>query len=171
MKMNREEAKDILNFDTGQLILIDKLHSTAYYDNLECIRAFAEGKNIEVEDYDGKWKINPDPGFYRANEYRIQKQMRRINGFEVPMGLKEISTPTRNTFYVAVPASRTFFTAFGISSLDTVALERGLVFDNKEDAIATAKAMLGIDPYLVKVEVEFPDDDRPSHTHIGANHE
>lgn len=75
-------------------------------------------------------------------------QTRIINGFEVPAPVAEPPKPGCE-FYVAEP-SRTSFWSWSNWSGDERELEwlsRGLVFLSKEDAIATAKAMLGIDPY------------------------
>ncbi len=74
---------------------------------------------------------------------------RIINGFEVPApeteGLRQgvmycISVPTNKGFYCECEW-------VGDLEFDFLLLERGLVFLTKEDAIANAKAMLGIDPY------------------------
>ena len=74
---------------------------------------------------------------------------RIINGFEVPApeteGLNE-----RESYYTPVFNNNCFYReekwAEG-SLFDLRSLERGIVFLSAEDAIANAKAMLGIDPY------------------------
>lgn len=74
---------------------------------------------------------------------------RIINGFEVPA--PETKAPSGNTvYYVSIPHISKYHGAnlWG-NEKDQVeyCLKRGLVFLNKEDAIANAKAMLGINPY------------------------
>lgn len=74
---------------------------------------------------------------------------RIINGFEVPAPEKQAlyggdeyyaSSIHDNEYYIKVRWNIR-------GSWDERALSRGLVFLNKEDAIANAKAMIGIDPY------------------------
>lgn len=74
-------------------------------------------------------------------------ETRIINGFEVPAPeINELECDT--DFYLASPITEQLY--MGIiwvgNRTDKFMLNRGLVFLNKEDAIATAKAMLGIDP-------------------------
>ena len=74
---------------------------------------------------------------------------RAINGFKVPApeteGLNE-----REAYYTPVFNNNCFYREekWAKDSLfDLLLLKRGIVFLNAEDAIANAKAMLGIDPY------------------------
>lgn len=71
---------------------------------------------------------------------------RIINGFEVPA--PEVEVPERD-YYLASTIDKYFhrFLSWCDDEMDKLWLKRGLVFLNKEDAIANAKAMLGIDPY------------------------
>ena len=74
---------------------------------------------------------------------------RIINGFEVPA--PEIKEPEFGTkYYLASTLNEYFFAEYCTwdgERFEACWLERGLIFLNKEDAIANAKAMLGIDPY------------------------
>ena len=74
-------------------------------------------------------------------------EIRDINGFEVPLPEKE--APSYETeYYVPFPTSLYFYDErhWYDDTFDERVLERGLVFLNQEDAIATAEAMLGIYP-------------------------
>lgn len=77
------------------------------------------------------------------------KPTRIINGFEVPAP-ETGELNERVAYYTPVFNNNCFYReekwAAG-SVFDLRLLKRGLVFLTKEDAIATAKAMLGIDPY------------------------
>ena len=74
---------------------------------------------------------------------------RVINGFEVPA--PETEELRQGVMYcISVPTNKGFYCEcewVGDLEFDFLLLERGLVFLTKEDAIANAKAMLGIDPY------------------------
>lgn len=71
-----------------------------------------------------------------------------INGFEVPAPVVE--EPNEGDMYFTANILEAEFyeeERWSVGSYDLRLLERGLVFLNKEDAIANAKAMLGINPY------------------------
>lgn len=73
---------------------------------------------------------------------------RTINGFEVPAPETE-GFNNLTDYYLASPTSEKFFLLLELwidAPLDKLWLKRGLVFLDKEDAIANAKAMLCIDP-------------------------
>lgn len=71
-----------------------------------------------------------------------------INGFEVPA---PVATRPEKFDYYYVPSIQDdhFYFRFiwAGDPVDKECLERGLVFLTKEDAVAVAKAMLGINPY------------------------
>lgn len=74
---------------------------------------------------------------------------RIINGFEVPAPETEEPKEGNSYFYPEI-FSEEFYDEDRWSNdfyCDKLSLKRGLVFLTKEDAIANAKAMLGIDPY------------------------
>jgi len=74
---------------------------------------------------------------------------RVINGFDVPA--PETEEPEFGTeYYLASTLNECFCVKYNTwdgERFEVRSLERGLVFLNEEDAIANAKAMLGIDPY------------------------
>jgi hypothetical protein len=74
-------------------------------------------------------------------------ETRIINGFEVPEPEKK-APKYGTTYYLATRTMRHFHSSenWDGGSIDKLWLERGLVFLNKEDATANAKAVLGIDP-------------------------
>lgn len=75
-------------------------------------------------------------------------ETRVINGFEVPAPeIKELAHLEQ--YYVAAPSVENLCLAHTWvgDRRDRLAFSRGIVFLNKEDAIANAKAMLGIDPH------------------------
>lgn len=78
----------------------------------------------------------------------MKPKTRIINGFEVPLPESE-SLEETDTYYVADTVSHSFYetSLWSGGTIDMTWLSRGLVFLTKEDAIANAKAMLGIDPY------------------------
>lgn len=71
-----------------------------------------------------------------------------INGFEVPA--PETKELERGTKYYLVSLDKKLlysYVTWDDRGRAKLWLERGLVFLNREDAIANAKAKLGIDPY------------------------
>lgn len=71
-----------------------------------------------------------------------------VNGFEVPEPAKTPPKGFENYFVPSIQDDCFYFVYIWTGDpTDKKCLERGLVFLNKEDAIANAKAMLGIDPY------------------------
>lgn len=74
-------------------------------------------------------------------------ETRVINGFEVPAPeTEELEYST--SYYIASSEARRFYSCetWNDHDMDKLWLERGLVFLNKEDAVANTKAMMGIDP-------------------------
>lgn len=73
---------------------------------------------------------------------------RIINGFEVPAPVRE-ELEVGDMYFVPSVGFEDFHDVWewGCTKLHKLYLERGVVFLSKEDAIANAKAMLGIDPY------------------------
>lgn len=94
-----------------------------------------------------------EKGFYLGEESHyydiigMYPKTRTINGFEVPAPETKEPESLAN-YYLAVISTEDFYrgeTWTGWDS-DRFWLKQGLIFLNKEDAIANAKAMLGIDP-------------------------
>lgn len=79
--------------------------------------------------------------------FRLKKTMRKINGFSVPVPLKE-APPAMTKYFLIDLSNYSFSTNITWNNLEIeqMWLERGLIFLEKEDAVANAKAMLGINP-------------------------
>lgn len=77
---------------------------------------------------------------------------RIINGFEVPA--PEAVEPECGNYYLVCIDRARFYEShvWDNDEADRLWLERGLIFLSIEDAIANAKAMLGIDPYAESEE-------------------
>lgn len=71
-----------------------------------------------------------------------------VNGFEVPKPVTEPPAKAK-IYYVPNLSVESWCSGTGWDGdvIDRMRLERNIVFLNKEDAIANAKAMAGIDPY------------------------
>lgn len=94
-------------------------------------------------------------GEYLRDEFHeldllMKAKTRAVNGFEVPAPVTNPGNMEHgDTYYVAESSStvwhvETFWTN---DKLDKELMNRNLVFMNKEDAIANAKAMVGVNPY------------------------
>jgi len=88
---------------------------------------------------------------YRAgagpSPFDLMPPTRTINGFEVPRPLSE--APQTNTKIWVVDLQRPRWCEhhyWGNDEIDAHCLKHGLVFMDKDAAIATAKAMVGVDP-------------------------
>lgn len=94
----------------------------------------------------GTWRNGG--GEHKLDIIGMYPETRIINGFEVPV--PETKALKDGSRYYAASIDNEYFyesyTWYG-DSFDFRMLERGLVFLNKDNAIANAKAMLGIDPY------------------------
>lgn len=77
-------------------------------------------------------------------EFRLKPRTITVNGREIATG--EAVAPKAEFFFVDIDAPNLWgATCWGGTNLDKLRLERGLVHLTKENAIAHAKAMLGID--------------------------
>lgn len=93
----------------------------------------------------GVFNINNRQGY---TDLFMKPKTRIINGFEVPAPVA--ARPEKFDYYYAPSLqddSFYFSYVWTEDSVDKKCLARGLVFLTKEDAIANAKAMLGIDPH------------------------
>ena len=84
-----------------------------------------------------------DSDFATACEFRLAPHTIKVNGVEVPAPEKDVPNNGDKVF-VADPCNKDFYypmTWYGIGENYT-ALNRKLIYLNKEDAIARAKAML-----------------------------
>lgn len=123
----------------------------------EALIAHLHGKKVEVcgvstnppwkpfMEYHGnvsmKYVDNPD--FAGACEYRIAPRTIMVNGMEVPA--PENEAPSKGAIYY-IPdisdESLVYDFSWGGCEMDTRLLGRGLIYLDKESAIARAKAML-----------------------------
>lgn len=87
------------------------------------------------------------PGWMKSHQYRRKPKTIKVNGFDVPEPLKEI---TDGAIVWLASCHHEKFSDWYNYSEDTSwkrrALARGLFHTTKEAAVAHAKAMLGIDP-------------------------
>lgn len=110
---------------------------------------------IGYREHIGLWSWSPDGESHfdqDESEYDIigmWPKTRIINGFEVPAPETEEPEPECGDYYLASTVYECFYRSeiWTGNYYDDLWLERGLVFLNKEDAIANAKAMLGINPH------------------------
>jgi hypothetical protein len=117
------------------------------HPSYEFIVAFAEGKDVQYSLPSGKWiDVQSLRDMDYDYKFRIKPSTKTINGFAVPTPMNK--EPARNSmYYYPSVAHLSFFDEKNyVTGWDKSNFERGLCFANKEDAIATAKAMLGIDP-------------------------
>lgn len=120
----------------------------------EALIAHLQGESVECKATDSKWSdfvgcfghMSMDKLrdlTYVGWEFRLAPRTIFVNGVEVPAGEKE--EPQRDTeYFVSNPMEEDKYTrtTWTDHDLDNVWFERGLVYLNKEDAIARAKAML-----------------------------
>ena len=117
------------------------------HKNYGAIIAFINGEKIQYQMPSGKWvDIEHLKDLDFIMNYRIKPKTKTINGFEVPAPLDK--QPELNTEYCIVDVNdHELYRQYRYTcDYDKLQLDRGLAFSNKEDAIKTAKAMLGIDP-------------------------
>jgi hypothetical protein len=93
------------------------------------------------------YTLSTNPSWKTEHIYRRKSKTIVVNGFTINAPLNK--EPERNAmFFVADPTCKSF--CYSDSDFngpfDKLLLERGLLFKNKEDALAMAKAMLRIDP-------------------------
>ena len=114
----------------------------------ELIHAWADGAEIEL-CIDGNWGHVIPPSWDETYAYRIKPETVTINGFEVPAPLKVFPSHDVTTF-VESPWMECFFCGMHCNAPEGAELrylDRGLLHATKENAVASCKARLGIDPY------------------------
>lgn len=132
-------------------------------DILPVIQAGAKGARIGIK-YDGAGElieINPreDVCFISSNDHQIMRDMIEVNGFKVPLGEK--AQPKDLTEYRLPNPTNPCMVNRCVwvgDNDDLFRLSNGLIYLAQEDAIARAKAMLGVDPYAV-ADPDVPDFD------------
>lgn len=114
------------------------------------LRWIADGEQVQIYGNHGLWVDRYPEQVLCAicdgthpDRFRIKPRTILVNGVEVPA--PETEAPKISSSYFLADPSYSHFTAcyqWGAEKSDFMALERGLVYLNKEDAIARAKAML-----------------------------
>lgn len=106
-------------------------------------------------------------GNYNPNGFESQHDIigmysktRVVNGYIV-LAPETEAPALGDVYYTAEASDEEFYLHFrwDDDSFDNRVLKRGLVFLNKEDAVANAKAMVGIDPYQEEASDEVPFKD------------
>jgi len=102
----------------------------------------------EVKTETGDWRsLDIQPHWTPTQQYRRKRKMRVVNGFSVPA--PETKVPSiGTTIFIADPAREEWYsyTSWCTALYDRLWFARGLIFLNKDDAIASAKAMCFINP-------------------------
>ena len=87
------------------------------------------------------------PKWDGRTHYRRRRKMRIVNGFSVPAPKTKAPEHGTKIFAPYITFGMWYFDSkWNNDKLYPELLRRGLIFLNKEDAIANAKAMCGIDP-------------------------
>lgn len=118
----------------------------------QVLRWIADGETFQCVTTEGY--LDCDSGFVirliasgnsaPPDKFRLKPRTITVNGREIVAG--EDSPPTGEFFFTDIESVDCFgSTVWGGTRLDKLRLERGLVHLTKENAIAHAKAMLGID--------------------------
>ena len=122
----------------------------------EALIAHLQGEKVEAKGMDNNWvtfskfvrnlpmaAIDATDSVFSKCEFKVGPRTILVNGVEVPAGEKE--APSKGaTYYVPDQAeeSLAYDFSWGDDDMDARFLERGLVYLDKESAIARAKAML-----------------------------
>lgn len=122
----------------SQMTLFDV--DSEYDEQIACV----VGGRLAIYHKDGKM----DSGIDSRYDLFMKPKTRIVNGFEVPAP-ESLPLNSGDDYYCADVNSWYFYENYPWSGNDMsmLWLKRGLVFLAKEDAIANAKAMVGIDPY------------------------
>lgn len=123
-------------------------------DILPVIQAGAKGARIswDVDVGSAPIELNANADyltFESDRKYQVMRDMIEVNGFKVPAGEKIEPESGANCFYPKVESYYLYDSSgyYPNATTNKRLLDAGLIYLNKEDAIARAKAMLGIDPY------------------------
>lgn len=106
-----------------------------------------EGVESVFESWDTRGRFYGKEQDDENNIIGMWPKMRIINGFEVPAPETKVLKNYAD-FYIVAPTASCLYNTATWTGLSTqiIWLMRGLIFLKKEDAIANAKAMLGIEP-------------------------
>lgn len=117
-----------------------------FFDCKDCYPILAViNRNIQKFTVDGLYRVSELPNRF---DLFMKSKTRTINGYEVPAPMTVAPAP--NSQYFLMDLTDVDWVASDLWSgdrYDLLWLERGLVFETPGDAIANAKASLGIDPY------------------------
>ena len=111
------------------------------------IDAALDGETIQYQGSGGEWEDKLSGKLFADGSYRIKPKTINVNGFEIAAGEKG-GLKDGDLYFVPCPHFESRF----VSSIwrdfksGNHLLKDGLVHLTKENAIAHAKAMLGIDP-------------------------
>jgi len=154
MKLKPFDLQAALNGEPVMLRNGDKAYIRHYETELPVLRSW-EVWGIRIYKgsvdlmnwaHDGRYYLDGEDGL--LDIIGMWPKTRIINGFEVPV--PEERAPALRSWYLTVDFSERemiLYSLWNNGLIDAAMLKRGLVFLTKEDAIANAKAMLGIDPY------------------------
>ena len=143
---NRELIKELLNLSDEALLMLGRVGMVAH--GRKVAEYYANGGEIEVKamSVSGKWRQAHGPNFTAAGVgYRAKRKMIRVNGIEVPAP-ESVAPEFGTTFYM--PDLGPLVGIFAISAvwyesdLDMHRLAGGVLYLNKEDAEARARAMM-----------------------------
>lgn len=127
----------------------------------EVLRLITDGVSLDDIEYKFPnfvgWAPMSSGGLWHVNfildqpdgvQFRRKAKTRVVNGFTVPAPEEKAPKP-RQEYWVPDTCDRVFCAdlRWGDAASDSMLLERGLVFLDKDAAIANAKAMCGIDPH------------------------
>ena len=117
----------------------------------ELLRAIADGKELQFEEWDGKWSPQDTADAlhefaakdYMPNRYRVKPATITVNGIEVPEPMRE--RPPSGTRYFAASLARDDLASplvWDDDDQDRIMLSRGVAHLTKDAAIAHAEAMI-----------------------------
>ena len=111
------------------------------------IDAALDGETIQYQGSGGEWEDKLSGKLFADGSYRIKPKTINVNGFEIVAGEKS-SLSKGDLYFVPCPRKMVRFVSseWLETSYDERILKDGLVHLTVENAIAHAKAMLGIDP-------------------------
>lgn len=117
------------------------------HKNHEFITAFINGESVQYMFASGDWM---DVKNLRELDYEVPYRMKpktkNINGFEVPMPMDKEPEKHSTYYYPELTNPALFMYNRYATDWDKKNFDRGICFLTRKDAVATAKAMLGIDP-------------------------
>lgn len=111
--------------------------------------AYAAGYDIQSpSEAFRRWTDVDKPAFHRDNKYRKKPKTKKINGFTVPAAITSYPDESKLVYYPNLQKESMSASFYWSSECENAvrSLERGLLYESGKEAIAAAKAMLGIDP-------------------------